>query len=426
MQAHTSSYYADSVNDQQQYPVLQGEHQCDVCVVGAGFSGLSSALHLAEQGYNVIVLESARVGFGATGRNGGQIVNSYSRDVDTIRQRYDSATADQLCAMIFEGGDIIRERIQRYDIQCAHVEGGVFAALNAKQMAELEAQKRNWEALGNNQLELLDRNGIRAAVGADCYLGGLLDRRGGHLHPLNLALGEARAVVLNGGQIFEQSAVTRIDKGAQPVVHTAQGQVRARQVILAGNAYLDPKLAPSLGRKAFPCGTQVIATEPLPQDLADELLPQNYCVEDCNYLLDYYRLTEDRRLLFGGGVVYGAREPESVEALIRPKMEKVFPMLAGVGIDYAWTGNFLLTYSRMPQFGRIDDNLYYLQGYSGHGVTCTHLAGRLVAEAIGGKPERFDAFASLRHLAFPGGRHLQVPFTALGAAYYNLRDKLAL
>ncbi len=425
MQQHTHSYYAATINNHREFPVLQDNLECDVCIVGAGFSGLSSALHLAEKGFRVIVLEAAKVGFGATGRNGGQIVNSYSRDVDVIEKRYDKKTANSLCSMIMEGSDIIRDLIQKYDIDCDYRQGGLFTALNYKQFADLKDQKANWERYGNNDLTLLSEDELRDYVGTDVYCGALLDNRGGHIHPLNLALGEAEAIVGLGGQIFEQSTVTRIEKGSQPVVHTATGSVKAQYLVLAGNAYLGD-LAPKVSDKAIPCGTQVIATKPLTKALAEELLPKNHCVEDCNYLLDYFRLTSDNRLLFGGGVVYGARQPQSIERLMRPKMEHIFPQLEGVDIDYTWTGNFLLTYSRMPQFGCFDDNIYYLQGYSGHGVTCTHLAGRLLAEALTGHAERFDAFASLRHFTFPGGRRFQIPFTAIGAAWYNLRDKLAI
>lgn len=425
MTKHVDSYYAATANNKEDYPMLQEHLECDVCIVGAGFSGLSAGLHLVEQGFKVILLESVKVGFGATGRNGGQIVNSYSRDVDVIEKRYDKRTSDALCSMIFEGGEIIRQRIEKYNIDCDYRAGGLFTALNNKQFEALKHHKKNWERYGNGQLELLDADELRNVIGTEVYNGGLLDMSGGHIHPLNLALGEAEAIVSLGGQIFEHSAVTRIEKGAQPVAHTEHGSVKAQYLLLAGNAYLGD-LAPNITNKAIPCGTQVVATKPLSQALADELLPQRYCVEDCNYLLDYFRITADNRMLFGGGVVYGAREPASIERQIRPKMEKVFPQLKGIQLDYAWSGNFLLTYSRMPQFGSFSDNIYYLQGYSGHGVTCTHLAGKLLAEALQGHAERFDAFASLTHLAFPGGRHLQVPFTALGAAYYNLRDKLAI
>ena len=425
MNKHTDSFYAHSVLNMADYPQLQDNIECDVCVVGAGFSGLSSALHLAEKGFKVVVLESAKVGFGATGRNGGQIVNSYSRDVDVIESRYDQNQAKSLCNMIFEGGDIIRGLIDKYDIDCDYKQGGLFTALNSRQLKGLEEHKKNWERYGNDQMTLLGANEVEQAVGTTAYTGGLLDMRGGHIHPLKLALGEAAAFISLGGQIFEQSAVTEIQKGTNPVAKTKRGSVKCRYMVLAGNAYLG-ELAPNISNKAIPCGTQVVATQPLSEEQLKHILPSDYCVEDCNYLLDYFRLSADKRLLFGGGVVYGARAPENIEALIRPKMETIFPQLKGIKIDYAWTGNFLLTYSRMPQFGSFAGNIYYLQGYSGHGVTCTHLAGKLLAEALTGHAERFDAFAALKHYAFPGGRHFQIPFTAIGAAYYNLRDKLAI
>ncbi|MFF7709421.1 FAD-dependent oxidoreductase [Pseudomonas sp. NPDC007930] len=419
------SYYAASANPAPLRGELQDDIQADVCIVGAGYTGLSSALFLLEQGFSVAIVEAARVGFGASGRNGGQIVNSYSRDIDVIERSVGPREAQLFGAMAFEGGRIIRERVARYNIACDLKDGGVFAALSKKQMGHLEAQKALWERYGHTQLELLDQRRIGEVVGTEQYVGGLLDMSGGHIHPLNLALGEAAAVESLGGRIFEQSPATRIERGANPVVHTPKGKVRAKFVIVAGNAYLG-NLVPELAAKSMPCGTQVITTEPLDADLARSLLPQDYCVEDCNYLLDYYRLTADNRLIFGGGVVYGARDPSNIEAIIRPKLLKVFPQLANVKIDYAWTGNFLLTLSRLPQVGRLGDTVYYSQGCSGHGVTYTHLAGKIIAEALRGQAERFDAFASLPHYPFPGGRALGAPLTALGAWYYSLRDKLGV
>ncbi|WP_282343498.1 MULTISPECIES: NAD(P)/FAD-dependent oxidoreductase [Pseudomonas] len=423
--AYPQSYYAASANPVPPRPALDGEVQTDVCVIGAGYTGLSTALFLLENGFRVTLLEAAKVGFGASGRNGGQIVNSYSRDIDVIERTLPAQQARLLGEMAFEGGRIIRERIATYGIACDLKDGGVFAALSAKQMGHLESQKALWERYGHNQLKLLDREGIRDVVASDNYLGGLLDMSGGHIHPLNLALGEAAAVESLGGTIHEQSPATRIERGANPVVHTPRGRVRAKFVVVAGNAYLGD-LIPELAAKSMPCGTQVITTEPLSEDLARSLLPQDYCVEDCNYLLDYYRLSGDRRLIYGGGVVYGARDPANIEAIIRPKMLKTFPQLKDVKIDFAWTGNFLLTLSRLPQVGRLGDNIYYSQGCSGHGVTYTHLAGKVLAEALRGQAERFDAFAGLPHYPFPGGRLLQVPFSALGAWYYTLRDKFGL
>jgi len=419
------SYYAASANPAPERPELLGEAETDVCIVGAGYTGLATALFLLESGFRVLVLETARVGFGASGRNGGQIVNSYSRDIDVIERSVPAEQARRIGEMAFEGGRILRELVARHAIQCDLKDGGVFAAINARQMAHLEAQKKLWERYGHDRLELLDARRIREVVASERYVGGMLDMSGGHIHPLNLALGEAAAVESLGGVIHEQSPAVRIERGANPVVHTPRGRVRAKFVVLAGNAYLDD-LVPELAAKSMPCGTQVIATEPLGEELAASLLPQDYCVEDCNYLLDYYRLSADRRLIYGGGVIYGARDPSDIEAIIRPKLLKTFPQLKDVKIDYAWTGNFLLTLSRLPQVGRIGDTLYYSQGCSGHGVTYTHLAGRVLAEALRGQAERFDAFAALPHYPFPGGRLLRVPFTALGACYYSLRDRLGI
>lgn len=422
---HTGSYYAATANATPDRPTLDGVVEADVCVIGAGFTGLSSALHLAEAGFDVVVLEAARIGFGASGRNGGQLVNSYSRDMDVIEKSQGAEVARVLGSMAFEGADIIRGRIAQYDIQCDYRPGGVFAAFNRRQMHELTEQKALWERYGHEDLELLDAATIRETVNSDRYIGGLLDRRGGHLHPLNLALGEARAIEQLGGRLFEDSPVVRIDRGDKPVVHTEKGRVNARFVMVAGNAYLG-NLVPELAAKSMPCGTQIVATEVLGEEKARSLIPNLQCVEDCNYKLDYFRITGDFRLLYGGGVTYGGGDPASIERFLRPHLEHTFPQLKGVRFEFAWGGDFLLTMSRLPQFGRIGDTLYYAQGYSGHGVTTTHLAGKLIAEALRGQAERFDAFAGLRHLPFPGGRMLRVPYTALGALYYGLRDKLGV
>jgi len=373
--SHAPSYYAASGLPQPDRPPLQGSHQADVCVVGAGYTGLSSALHLAERGFKVIVLEAARVGWGASGRNGGQLVHSYSRDMDVIEARHGLDTARALGSMAFEGAQIIKERVARYHIDCHLRHGGVFAANTAKQLGHLHSHKALWERYGHPQLRLLGREQTIALTGSERHVGAL-------------------------------------------------GQVQAKFVIVAGNAYLGG-LEPALAAKSMPCGTQIVATEPL-GDRWPEILPEGQCVEDCNFLLDYYRLSADRRLLYGGDVVYGARDPARIDAVIRPKLEATFPQLKGIKLDYAWTGNFLLTLSRLPQVGRLAPNIYYSQGCSGHGVTFTHLIGRVLSEVIGGQAERFDTFASLPHLPFPGGRALQVPFTALGAWYYDLRDKLGL
>lgn len=420
---HTTSYYADSANDKNLRPSLNGNITSDICVIGAGFTGLSSAIHLAEKGFNVTVLEAKRVGFGASGRNGGQIVHSYSRDIDFIEKHYGKEVGTEMGKMAFEGGRIIRRFAEQYNIDCHLKDGGIFAACNEKQLKELEGKKALWEAHGHQDLELLSASSIKDHIGSEIYAGGLLDKSGGHFHPLNLALGEAAAVESMGGQIFEDSEVIRIEEGDKPVVYTANGSVTCDFIVVAGNAYLGG-LIPKLQSKAIPCGTQVIATEVLTEAQQKQLLPKDNCVEDCNYLLDYYRLSNEGRLIYGGGVTYGAREPSKIESMIVPNMLKTFPQLKGTKVDFAWTGNFLLTLMRLPQFGRIGKNMYYAQGYSGHGLTCTHLAGKIMSEVITGDSQRYDVFAGLPQYPFPGGRMFRVPFTAMGAFYYNLRDKM--
>lgn len=420
---HTTSYYAASAHDQGYRSALQEDLTADVCIIGAGYTGMSTAIHLAESGLKVIVLEGERVGFGASGRNGGQIVHSYSRDIDFIEKHYGKQVGAQMGAMAFEGGKIIRRLVDQYKIDCDLKDGGIFAACNPKQLKELESKKALWEAHGHKDLELLDEKDIQNYVGTERYSGGLLDKSGGHFHPLNLVQGEAKAFESLGGQIFEDSKVIKVEEGEPAKVFTEKGSVTANFVVVAGNAYLG-NLIPKLASKAMPCGTQIITTEPLTEAQQKELLPKDNCVEDCNYLLDYFRLSGDGRLIYGGGVTYGAREPGRIESKIVPNMLKTFPQLKGVKIDYAWTGNFLLTLMRLPQVGRIGSNIYYSQGYSGHGLTCTHLCGKVLSDAIQGQYERYDVFSGLPQYPFPGGRMFRVPFTAIGAAYYNLVDKL--
>jgi len=422
---HAPSYYAATANPAPARPPLMGEASADICIVGAGFTGISAALHLAEAGFSVIVLETNRVGWGASGRNGGQIVNGYSRDIGVLIARYGETVARALGAMSLEGGAIIRERVAKYAIACDLAPGGLRAALTPKQMREVEALKRTWEQYGHNGLELIDKAGMRGLVASDLYVGGLLDRHGGHMHPLNLVLGEAAAFESLGGRIHEGSRVTRIETGAKPVVHTAQGHVAARTVIVCGNAYLGDAL-PELSSKIMPVSTHVLTTAPLDPKLVAGLLPTNVCVEDCNYVLDYFRRTPDHRLIYGGGIGYGGQTPASIEASIRPHLARTFPALKDAKVDFAWSGNFALTLTRVPHVGRLSPTVYFSHGDSGHGVTTTHLLGRLLAEAIRGQAERFDVFARLPFHAFPGGQALRVPLTALGAWYYGLRDRLGV
>ncbi|MDR6103938.1 gamma-glutamylputrescine oxidase [Agrobacterium larrymoorei] len=422
---HTTSWYAASANDKTVRPALEGEMHADICVIGAGFTGMSAALELAEKGFSVIVLEGTRIGFGASGRNGGQIVNGYSRDLETIAGRYGHEKAVKLGEMSLEGGQIIRERVAKYGIDCDLVDGGFFAAFTPKQIKEMEANKAHWEKHGHSGLEMVSKAEVGKYVKSDRYAGGLIDRFGGHIHPLNYVLGEAAAIEKMGGRIFENSRVIGVEKGTNPTVRTAHGKVTAKYVLVCGNAYLG-KLLPEIGDRMMPVSSQVMATEPLDASLIESLLPANYCVEDANYILDYYRRTSDNRLLYGGGIGYGGSDPADLTSVIRPNMLKTFPQLKDVKIDFAWSGNFALTLTRIPHMGRLSENIYFSHGDSGHGVTTTQLLGRILAEVVSGQAGRFDVWSSLPNFPFPGGKTFRVPLTMLGAWWYGLRDKLGL
>ncbi|MEX3314460.1 NAD(P)/FAD-dependent oxidoreductase [Sulfitobacter sp. PS-8MA] len=424
--SHTTSYYAASANPAPERPVLQGDHEIDVCIVGAGYSGLSTGLHLAEKGYKVAIIEGARVGWGASGRNGGQIVNGLNASLQTIKRRYGQDTATFVAGLVQEGGEIIRERVRSYDIKCDLKDKNIFTGLTSAHMRELEERMKLWESYGIKNQEMLDKDQLRAHVNSDLYAGGMIDHSGGHMHPLNLALGEAAAFEQNGGTIYEMSPVTGVDhEAARPVVRTDKGTMTCKTLVLCGNAYLG-HVVPELAPRVMPVSTQVMATEPLGEDLAHELLPSDACVEDIRYILDYYRLSGDKRMLFGGGTVYGGADPRDIEAKLRRNMDKVFPQLKGIKITHAWSGNFALSFSRVPQMGRIGDNTYFAHGYSGHGVTGSHTFGRILSEAIDGDLTRFDVFANVPWYPFPGGRMLRVPYSVAGSWWYGLRDRLGI
>jgi gamma-glutamylputrescine oxidase len=424
MTTHIASYYAASANRQDARPALAGTASADVCIIGAGFTGISAAIELAERGIGAIVLEAVRVGFGASGRNGGQIVNGYSRDLDVIAKRYGQGPGKAIGAMALEGGNIIRSRIEKYGIDCNLVNGGLFTAFTEKQLAGLRHHRDVWASFGHTGMEMVDRAGLARHVVTDRYVGGLIDHLGGHIHPLNLVQGEAAAAESLGVTIYENSPVVAVDTGPNPVVKTAGGEVRCKTVLVCGNAYLGD-LLPEIASRIMPVSTQVLATEPL-GDEAVRLLPSNVCVEDANYVLDYFRRSQDNRILYGGGIVYGGSDPASIRAKILPNMLKTFPGLKDARIDYAWSGNFALTLTRFPQMGRLTPTVLFSHGCSGHGVTTTHLLGRLLGEAVAGQAERFDIIAGLPYYPFPGGKLFRVPMTVAGSWYYRARDRLGI
>lgn len=424
-EGYPPSYYAASAHAAPERPPFAGEAAPDVCVLGAGFTGLSAGIDLAARGHRVMILEAEKVGWGASGRNGGQIVNGLNAGLDTIERRYGATTAAFVASLAQEGGEIIRERIARYSIDCDLHDGNLFAALTDKHVRELAAKQALWRRFGLDNFEMLDATEVRRHVATEAYAGGMLDPTGGHLHPLNLALGEAAAFEAEGGVIHEGSRVERIeDIGGAPVLHLAGGVVRPRRLVLAGNAYLG-SVVPELDTRVMLFSTQIIATEPL-GGRGQALLPTGVCVEDVRYVLDYYRLSADGRMLFGGGTVYGGTDPADIKAKILPNMEKIFPELRSARIDHAWSGNCAISFSRVPQMGRLGPSTYYAAGYSGHGVVGSHLFGRIIAAALDGDAARFDTFASVPWIPFPGGQRFRVPYSMLGSWWYGLRDRLGL
>lgn len=422
---HTASYYAASSLPQPDHPVLQGEHVADVCVVGGGFSGLNTALELAERGMSVIVLEAHKIGWGASGRNGGQLIRGVGHGLEQFEGIIGKDGVRQMKLMGLEAVEIVRQRVERYNIACDLTWGYCDLANKPRDLEGFAEEAEELRGLGyRHETRLLQANEVRSVVGSDRYVGGLVDMGSGHLHPLNLALGEAAAAAQLGVKLFENSAVTRIDYGPEVRVHTAQGSVRAKSLVLGCNAYLKD-LNPQLSGKVLPAGSYIIATEPLSEAQAHALLPQNMAVCDQRVALDYYRLSADRRLLFGGACHYSGRDPRDIGAYMRPKMLDVFPHLADVKIDYQWGGMIGIGANRLPQIGRLPDqpNVYFAQAYSGHGVNATHLAGKLLAEAISGQQSHgFDLFAKVPHITFPGGKYLRSPLLALGMLWHRLKE----
>ena len=424
--SHTSSYYAATANQCTARSTLDTAIQTDVCIVGAGFTGLSTALHLAESGKRVVVLEGAQVGWGASGRNGGQIVNGFNAGLDTIEKRFGSDTAVFIGSLVQEGAGVIRRIIANYHIECDLKKYNLYAAFNAKQMKGLQQTLAVSEKYGMREQEMLDARRLKEHVVSEQYVGGMIDHSGGHLHPLNLALGEAAAVEKLGGTIYEHTRVLRVDNiTTDPVVITENGSVTCNKLVLCGNAYLG-NAVPTLSSRVMPVSTQVMATEPLAADVATGILPSDVCVEDVRYILDYYRLSADKRLLFGGGTVYGGNEPADIEAKLRPNMEKLFPQLKGIKVDYAWSGNFALSFTRFPQMGQLGPNCYHAMGYSGHGLTGTHLFGRTLANALLGDTEHFDRFARIPWKPFPGGQRFRAPYSTVGSWWYSFKDTVGL
>ena len=415
---HTNSYYAATRSDHTSYPVLEGEQEAEICIVGGGFTGIACALTLSERGHNVAVVEQNRVGWGASGRNGGQLIAG----VGGSRHLAKHLGWDKVWSLNYRGNEIITERVEKYAIDCGLKSGFIEVALKSSHLKDLaeDYQDHVDQGLGD-YLRMVDRDELHELLGTHAYIGGMINQLNGHLHPLNLCTGEARAAANLGASIFEHSQVQRIVKGPRVRVETSRGAVSAEKVLIAGNAYHKLEQA-KLSGLVFPAGSFIIATEPLSQNMVRKINPQDLAVCDMNHVVDYYRLSADKRMLFGGRCNYSGKVPKSIKAAMLPRMHRVYPELEGVRIEYEWGGSIGIVVRRVPLLGRLADNVFYAMGYSGHGVAPTHIAAEVMANAVEGDTEVLEAYEKIKHWRIPGGRWFGNQIVALGMLYYRALD----
>lgn len=420
---HVNSYYAASAGVLPRYPRAEGGMRADVCIVGGGFSGVAAALTLAERGSNVVLLEANRIGWGASGRNGGQMIAGISGE-HNIEKQLGAAGEKLLREIRYRGHEIIAERAAKYGIDCELKYGWMEAAARPKHMDALrhyvESRHRDGDGEG---LEIVEPRDMPRVLGTTLYHGAYIDRKSGHLHPLKLVAGEARAAASLGARIFEDSEALEIMGGPRPFVRTATARIDADAIILAGSTDHKFQRGPLRGL-TFPTGSYIIATEPLTEAQAAAINPQGLAVADSNIVLDYFRLSSDRRMLFGGRCNYSNRDPADLAAAIRPRLVEIFPQLNDARIEYAWGGRIDIVLTRVLAIGRLEPNVYYMQGYCGHGVNATHIAAEIICDALRGQMEKFDLFGRIRHFRMPVPRWAGNQMLALGMLYYRLRDLL--
>ena len=426
-QLNQKSYYEATVQRDPVGLALRGEVSADVVVVGAGFAGLSAAIELAQRGYQVVVLEADRICSGASGRNGGQAIVGYASGQGPLEQQLGTDGARQAWEMSLEAIAMLDERIAEFDIDCDRVHGYLYVAETARKARVLEAEMQAMDRLYGLPAEWATGADVQRFIQSPRYCAAGYERKSGHLHPLKFGLGLAKAARSLGVQIYESSPVFDLHRGPVLTAVTTHGQVKASFGVLAGNCTLGeygPRVAPDIKARIMPVGTYIVGTAPLSPELCARLIARNAAVCDNNFVLDYFRFSADHRMLFGGRVSYSAQTPARLQERMARRLAAVFPELVGVPIEFVWGGFVDISMNRAPDFGRLGNNLYYLQGFSGHGVALTGLAGQLVAQAVAGQSERFDLFASLQHRSFPGGALLRMPSLVLGMLYHRLRDAL--
>jgi gamma-glutamylputrescine oxidase len=403
-------------------PALAGTQSCDVCVIGGGIAGTSCALHLAERGFDVVLLEAQQVGWGASGRSGAQVLPGVAANQRQLEQLLGPADAHKIWEVSVAGVRLVRELIERHGIDGQFVAGHMLTAVKPRQDAQLRAQIAELQhGYGYEGVRYMATDDVRSIIASERYLGALYDANAGHIHPLNYTLGIAAAAERVGVRIFEGTRALDFNGRAPVQVRTAGGAVTCRQLVLCGNVYLGAT-APQLQPRIIAVGTCIVATEPLEAARAQALITNNAAVADMNWVLDYFRRTADHRLLFGGRVTYAGFDPDRIAAATRKRLTRVFPQLRDVGVEFAWGGYVDITRNRAPDFGRLSPEVYYLQGFSGHGIALAGMAGKLVSEAIAGEAGRFDVFARISHDNFPGGKALRRPALVLAMMYYRIKD----
>ena len=423
-----NSYYEATVARPAPAAPLSQRIKADVCVVGAGLAGISAALELAERGYSVVLLEAQRIGWGASGRNGGQAIVGFGSEGEcAIEKQFPKADARRAWDVTVEGLQLLRERMARYSIDCDWRPGYLSLSVKPRKSRELRRWMDHIASTYDYPLRWLGPAEIASTIASGRFHSAVLDETSGHLHPLKYCLGLGEAAKRAGVDIYENSPVFVVQRGVRPLVKTAQGECECSFVVLAGNVYLGEygdDIAPEVAARIMPVGTYMIATESMGEERADALMRGRPAASDTNFILDYFRLTADHCLLFGGADSYTGTTPCDLIKRIRASMLAVFPQLANLDIRHAWGGFVDITMNQAPNFGRLGHNMYYLQGFSGHGLSLTGMAGKLAAEAIAGQAERFDLFARIRHHRFPGGALMRTPALVLGMLYYRIRDAL--